>query len=130
MSLFAYGTLMFAEVWRRIGIGEFETQPATLSGHAVYRIRDAVIPGMVKANAEDQVTGLIYHGLDEETLFELDAYESDLYERIAVQATAADGTSIECQAFVIPESHRQAVTNELWDATWFKQHELESYLNG
>jgi len=130
MSLFAYGTLMFAEVWRRIGIGEFETQPATLPGYAVYRVQDSVIPGMVQTNADDQVTGLIYHGLDEETLFELDTYESDLYKRIAVQATAADGALIECQAFVIPESHRQAVTDEFWDADWFEKHELENYLNG
>jgi len=130
MSLFTYGTLMFAEVWRRIGIGEFESQPATLQGFTVYRLCNAVIPGMMRTTGEDQASGLIYQGLDENALFELDAYESDLYKRVDVQATAADGQVIDCQAYVIPESRRQAVTNELWDATWFEQHELANYLRG
>jgi len=130
MSLFTYGTLMFAEVWRRIGIGEFQSQPATLQGFAVYRLRDATLPGMFRTSNGDQTSGLIYHGLDEDVLFELDAYESDLYKRIAVQATAADGQVIDCQAYVIPESRRKALTDKPWDATWFKQHELANYLRG
>ena len=130
MSLFAYGTLMFAEVWQRIGIGEFQSQPATLKGFAVYRLCDSVLPGMLQTSDSDQTSGLIYHGLDEDTLFELDAYESDLYQRIAVQATAIDGRAIECQAYVIPKSHRQAVSDEPWDATWFEQHELKNYRRG
>ncbi len=129
-SLFTYGTLTFAKVWQRIGIGPFESQPATLHGYAAYRLQDAVFPGIVPASDEDFVTGVLYHGLDEETLFELDAYESDLYSRAPVQVVTDDGTQLECQAFVIPESHRKALTDEVWDAKHFAEVELVKYLNG
>ncbi|MCA9230218.1 MAG: gamma-glutamylcyclotransferase [Planctomycetales bacterium] len=130
VSLFTYGTLMFAEVWRRIAIGEFRSQPATLRGFAVYRLRDSVIPGMVYADADSLSPGVVYHDIDEETLFELDAYESDLYQRISVRVTTEDGSAVDCQAYVIPDRSRQALTDEPWDAAWFEQNELESYLRG
>lgn len=129
MNLFTYGTLMFPEVWQRIDVGEFPSKPATLPGFAIYRVRDAVFPGIVRAEPGDKVTGLVYFDLDEDALFELDAYESDLYERIPVIAAAEHGP-IECTAYVIPDSRKQALTNEVWDADWFRQHQLEKYLHG
>lgn len=120
---------MFPEVWRRIDVGEFESQPAVLPGFAIYRVKDAVFPGIVRAEPDDQVNGLIYFNLDDDSLFELDAYESDLYDRIAVIAATENGP-VECTAYVIPGSHRDALTNETWNAESFKQHQLEKYLHG
>ncbi|NOZ40114.1 MAG: gamma-glutamylcyclotransferase, partial [Planctomycetes bacterium] len=77
---------MFPEVWRRIDVGEFPSQPATLPGFAIYRVKDAVFPGIVRAEPDDLVNGVLYRNLEEDILFELEAYESDLYERIAVIA--------------------------------------------
>lgn len=130
MSLFAYGTLRFPEVWQRIGIGEFPSEPATLSGYAIFRVQDAVFPGIVRSADDDQVCGVLYHNLDDDTFFELDAYESELYERIVVRVTTESGAEVDCQAFVIPESRRQALTDEHWDVEHFKQHELQKYLSG
>lgn len=130
MHLFAYGTLMFAEVWRRIEMRELPSQPASLRGYAVFRLQGAVIPGMVHAGEDDQVVGVIYRDLDEATLEELDAYESDLYERVAVEATDVDGTQIECQAYVIPESQRHMLSDEPWDPVRFEKKELAKYLSG
>jgi len=120
---------MFPEVWQRIDVGEFPSQPAALPGFAIYRVKDAVFPGIVRAEPNDMVSGLLYSNLDEDTLFELDAYESDLYERIAVIAATENGP-LECTAFVIPDSRREALTNEPWDAKRFEQHELKRYLHG
>ena len=54
MNLFTYGTLMFPEVWQRIGVGDFSSIPATLPGFAIFRVRDAVFPGIVRAQPHDQ----------------------------------------------------------------------------
>ena len=129
MNLFTYGTLMFPEVWRRIGIGEYSSHPATLPGFAIYRVKDAVFPGIVRADPHHQVSGVLYLDLDEDVLFELDAYESDLYERIPV-IVATEAGPFECTAFVIPDSRREALTDEPWDANWFKEHQLKKYLHG
>ena len=130
MNLFTYGTLMFPEVWQRIGISASDSEPATLKGYAAYRLRDAVFPGIVEAAADDLVEGVLYHNLDEETLFELDAYESDLYDRSAVQVVTADGTLVESQSYVIPNNRRQALSDERWDPKRFEERELVKYLNG
>jgi gamma-glutamylcyclotransferase (GGCT)/AIG2-like uncharacterized protein YtfP len=130
MYLFAYGTLMFADVWKRIGIVQFASQPATLSGFAIYRIRGALIPGIIRTGPEDQVQGILYHGLDEATLEELDVYESDLYQRTTVHARGRDSELFECQTYVIPVANRKVLSAEAWDADWFQQHGLAQYLRG
>ncbi len=130
MSLFAYGTLMFAEVWKRIGIQQCDSQPAILPGYAIYRIRGALIPGIIRTGPEDQVQGVVYHGLDETTLEELDVYESDLYQRSIVHARSFDSEPLECQAYVIPAANRKVLSAEVWDADWFKRQGLAQYLRG
>jgi len=130
MSLFAYGTLMFAEVWKRIGLKQHPSQSAILPGYAIYRIRNALIPGILCAGPEDQVRGVLYHGLDEATLEELDVYESDLYQRTTVRAQSLDSELFECQAYVIPAANRRVLSAETWDADWFRKHGLAQYLRG
>ena len=129
-NLFAYGTLMFPEVWERIGIEEFKSTPAILPGFAIYRVHDAVFPGIVRASEENCVKGVMYLDLDEETLFEIDTYESGLYKREEVTATLDNGEVVQCSAYVIPDSRRQALTEEPWDAAQFQENELKKYLNG
>jgi gamma-glutamylcyclotransferase (GGCT)/AIG2-like uncharacterized protein YtfP len=128
-NLFTYGTLTFPEVWRRIDVGEFPSQRATLPGFSIYRVKDAVFPGIVRAEPDDHVNGVLYLDLDDDALFELDAYESDLYDRIPVIAATDEGP-VECTAFVIPDSRRHALSNEVWDAERFEKHQLAKYLHG
>jgi len=128
MHLFTYGTLMFAEVWRQVVWRPFPSRRATLAGYAVYRVRDRVFPGMVRTGQADVVSGLIYSDLDEEAIWRLDDYESDFYERLAVEATTDDGTRLVCQAYIVPDSKREVLAEAPWDADWFEQHDLASYL--
>ena len=130
MNLFTYGTLMFPEVWERIAIGEFPAQKGTLAGYSVYRVRDALYPGIILSDNGAIVSGKIYQGLDDDTLYELDTYESSFYERIIVQARTAEGASLDCYAYVVPQSRRDLLTDEPWDAEHFSQNLLHAYLNG
>ena len=130
MHLFTYGTLTFPEVWKRIAVCEARSEVASLGGFAAYRVRDAVFPGIVRASEQDQVQGVLYYDLDEETLFELDTYESDFYRRETVWVTTESDNAVECQAYIVPDSRRNMMSEELWDAQWFAENELENYLRG
>ena len=130
MHLFTYGTLMFPEVWRRISVGELPSQPAVLRGYAMYRVKNAVYPGIIRCEPTSAVQGLLYSDLDEDTLFELDTYESSFYERLPVMVTTDRGEELECHAYIVPESRRDLLTSEPWDKEWFRLHELDRYLNG
>jgi gamma-glutamylcyclotransferase (GGCT)/AIG2-like uncharacterized protein YtfP len=130
MHLFTYGTLMFPEVWQRISMEMFPGQPATLRGYSMYRVKDAVYPGIICAELSSEVRGVLYSDLDEDTLFELDTYESSFYERLPVKATLDSGVEVECHAYTVPTSRRDMLTDEPWDGNWFRLNELERYLNG
>jgi gamma-glutamylcyclotransferase (GGCT)/AIG2-like uncharacterized protein YtfP len=130
MHLFAYGTLTFPEVWRRISVGMFPSRSAVLRGYSMFRVKDAVYPGIICSDPSCEVRGILYDDLDEDTLFELDTYESSFYNRLPVNVMVADGTEVECHAYVVPESRRDMLTNEAWDKEWFRAHELDRYLNG
>ncbi|MEO2048770.1 MAG: gamma-glutamylcyclotransferase family protein [Pirellulales bacterium] len=130
MSLFTYGSLMYAEVWECIGLKRCVAQPAILSGFAIYRVCDSLFPGIIQAGPDDQVQGVLYHDLEVGTLVELDAYESELYERTTVYALNQDSVRIKCQDYVIPLANRAALSNDVWDSDWFQQHGLAKYLQG
>jgi gamma-glutamylcyclotransferase (GGCT)/AIG2-like uncharacterized protein YtfP len=130
IHLFTYGTLVFPEVWQRIAVREADAEPASLTGFAIYRVRDAVFPGIVHAEPTDVVAGVLYRDLDDDTLFELDAYESDFYQRETVAVVTKAGDTVECQVYVIPEKRRDVLTDESWNAEWFAEHKLEKYLDG
>ena len=128
MHLFAYGTLMFPEVWRRVVGRDVPAQRATAAGFAVYRVRNGVYPVMVSAEAGERVVGVVYRDLDPATFDALDAYESDLYERIAIEVKLDSGSALTCQAYVLPISRAGHASDERWDAAEFKQMWLADYL--
>lgn len=121
---------MFPAVWERISLGEYPSVAATLQGYAIYRVKNAVFPGIIESNADDQVQGVVYYDLDEQTMFELEMYESDLYERVSTEATTVQGNVVPCEVFRIPLSRKDVLSNETWDPRSFEQHNLNRYLEG
>jgi gamma-glutamylcyclotransferase (GGCT)/AIG2-like uncharacterized protein YtfP len=128
MNLFAYGTLMFPEVWERVVGRPFVAERATISGFAVRRVVDDVYPVLVHADKCSGVVGLVFRNIDHDTLARLDAYESDFYQRLEVIATLSNSESLACQAYVLPEHNRDAASAEAWNADEFAVHSLARYL--
>ena len=129
MHLFAYGTLMFPEIWHQVAGTPHIGTPAAVHGYAAYRVKNAVYPGLV-AEAGSSTGGEVFEGLDEATLLELDAYESDFYSRVEVIVLCGDGRTLPCETYVVQETCRAELTDEQWDAGWFEEHALHKYLAG
>ena len=130
-TLFAYGTLVFPEVWRRV-TGDTEarrSEPAFLEGYDLLRVRDADFPGIVARKGAPRIPGVVYFDLDDETLTRLDAYEDSFYERVKVNVTAErKGERIVCQAYVIPPFLRKRVlTDEPWSLEKFEEQHLQEF---
>ena len=121
---------MFPAVWRRIFDFDVDGQPATLHGYAIFQIKDSPLPGIVPAGEKSQVRGTIYEKLDEETIHDLDAYESRFYQRHRVEVILGNGTVKRCETYVVAQSQRSLLTDMTWDAAWFEQHALKEYLRG
>jgi gamma-glutamylcyclotransferase (GGCT)/AIG2-like uncharacterized protein YtfP len=118
MNVFTYGTLMFPEVWRAVVGREFATVGGIATGFEVFRVKDAVFPGIVEAG-QRSVRGVIYLDVDPNSIKRLDKFEDDFYERRSIWIDCEDGQRLAADAYVVPESNRRVLTDEVWDRESF-----------
>ncbi|MEX0612111.1 MAG: gamma-glutamylcyclotransferase family protein [Pirellulales bacterium] len=119
MHVFAYGTLMFAEVWRVVVGREFDSVRGMVSGYAVYRVQGAVFPGIVAAGENDVVRGVVYLDVDPAALARLDRFEDDFYDRRSLWIDCDDGQRRAAETYVVPVEKREVLTDEAWDSNEF-----------
>lgn len=119
MHVFTYGSLMFPEVWNVVVGRQFATVDGTAFGYAIYRIRDAVFPGITPAAFDDGVNGVVYLDVDDDSLARLDRFEGDFYRRESLAVDCRDGHCRTADAYVVPAENRAALTAEHWHAEKF-----------
>jgi gamma-glutamylcyclotransferase (GGCT)/AIG2-like uncharacterized protein YtfP len=119
MHVFTYGTLMFPEVWQAVVGRSFTTIRGVVRGFAIYRVCDAVYPGIIASDATCVVEGLVYLDVDAASIAKLDAFESDFYERRTIAVACADGCELPADCYVVPHAARHALTAEPWSAAEF-----------
>src|SRR5262249_49618609 len=118
MNVFSYGTLMFPEVWRSVVGKAFEMVAGTAKGFAVFRVRDAVFPGIIGA-ANGRVRGIVYLDVDDVSLARLDRFEDNFYDRQSLSIDCDDGQRRDAEAYVVPFANRNVLTSEPWDGESF-----------
>ncbi len=128
MTLFAYGTLLVPEIWRSVTGRACPSEPATLTGYAIRRVRGADFPGIVPAGPDDVVEGRIFSGLDAEMIARLDAYEDKFYDRLVVTLSTAGGDPVESQAYVVAPEFTGALSDQPWSLEWFRREAMADYM--
>jgi gamma-glutamylcyclotransferase (GGCT)/AIG2-like uncharacterized protein YtfP len=119
MNVFTYGTLMFPEVWQQVVGRAFASVPGKADGYTVYRIADAVYPGLIAGGVSAAAKGVVYLDLDEASLAKPDLFEDDFYQRQTLRIDCDDGIVRQADAYVVPIERRTVITNELWTADAF-----------
>jgi gamma-glutamylcyclotransferase (GGCT)/AIG2-like uncharacterized protein YtfP len=114
MHVFTYGTLMFPEVWQAVAGRPFAHGGGHVTGFALYRVADAVFPGMLAATGADIVQGVVYFDVDEAAIGRLDQFEDDFYRRDLVTVKCEDGRICDVAAYIVPPENRGVLTNEAW----------------
>ncbi len=127
-TLFAYGTLLVPRIWRAVTGRDCPSEPATLPGYAIYRVRDADFPGIVSAGKNSSVPGRLFSALDADVLHRLDLYEDEFYVRREVTLLDAEGNPVESQAYVVPERFQEQLSRDTWTLDWFESEAMENYL--
>ncbi len=131
MHVFTYGTLMFPEVWRTVVGKDFEAVEGTAAGFEVYRVRDAVFPGMVAEENGKAARGVVYLNVDLESVERLDRFEDDFYERLSIEIDCSDGQRRMTDAYIVPEKNRGVLAAELWRGESFlASGGLEQFIRG
>jgi gamma-glutamylcyclotransferase (GGCT)/AIG2-like uncharacterized protein YtfP len=131
MHVFTYGTLMFPEVWQAVVGRQFPTVEGTVRGFAIFRVANAVFPGILAGDERDVVRGVVYLDVDHASLTRLDLFEDDFYERQSLWIECADGQRRAAEAYVVPPKNRQVLTNEPWQrATFIASGGLQQFQRG
>jgi gamma-glutamylcyclotransferase (GGCT)/AIG2-like uncharacterized protein YtfP len=119
MHVFTYGTLMFPAVWQAVVGRAFKTIDGTAAGFEVFRVRDAVFPGIIAGTGGCFVGGVVYLHVDSGSLERLDRFEDDFYERRALSIDCSDGLQRMAEAYVVPAANRNVLTSEPWSRESF-----------
>jgi gamma-glutamylcyclotransferase (GGCT)/AIG2-like uncharacterized protein YtfP len=114
MHVFTYGTLMFPEVWLAVAGRPFAHGGGRVTGFALYRVADAVFPGMLATTTADVVPGVVYFDVDEAAIARLDQFEDDFYRREIVAVTCDDGRICDAAAYIVQPENRGVLTSEAW----------------
>ena len=119
MHVFTYGTLMFPEICQAVVVRSFESVEGTAMGYAIFRVSNAVFPGITPAGDNDRVHGVVYLNVDETAVSRLDLFEDDFYERQTLRVQCADGENRAAEAYVVPPQNRHVLTGEPWQRAAF-----------
>lgn len=114
MNIFAYGTLMDADIMRQVCGAEFYSRAARLDGYQRKKLRGEVYPGIV-ALGGSCVTGLVYFDISPTALHYLDQFEGTEYQRTRVTAVGEDGECIAAETYVLTPQAAALLSDEDWN---------------
>ena len=128
-ALFAYGSLIFPEVWMHVVGRQRPSAEASLAGHLAFTVRGYSFPGMVPTSIADSTPGRIYFNLEAEDWRQLDAFEDTFYQRIGVAVITTDGERHIANAYTVMPEHSGFLSDTVWTAEWFAENALGDFLD-
>ncbi|XCN72913.1 MAG: gamma-glutamylcyclotransferase family protein [Candidatus Electrothrix aestuarii] len=123
MHLFAYGTLMCAELMQEIsGCNPPTSVPATLQGYTRRAVKGLSYPGIFP-DAGGLVQGCLYQDLPDSTWASLDRFEGEMYAREQVQVALEEGTLLDtllqAEVYVVRPEFLHHLDTMDWDFAAF-----------
>lgn len=112
-ACFAYGSLMCADIMSQVAGRSLDGVVAVLPGHARHPVAGEDYPGLVPDPA-GRVEGVLYRGVDAAALARLDAFEGDLYERLAVAVEVPGGGPVTAWCYVFRPACRHLLLPGEW----------------
>ena len=119
--LFAYGSLMCADIMREVSGFDLSRADGILRGYRRRAVRGAQYPGLVPEE-DGHVEGIVYRDVPPPAWDRLDRFEGEMYVRQHVEITLNDGTLVQADAYVV----RPEFLDRLEDSDWDFQEFLRS----
>lgn len=109
----------------------FDAMDALLRGYGRYTLRGETYPGLI---AEDGVAteGVLWQGVDGDSLRRLDAFEGDWYTRETVTVLtgpASEGQACAAQTYVLVSTQHFRVSRRRWSRDRFETRYLQRFLS-
>ena len=128
-QLFAYGTLMFSEVWLHLIGRECSRMEVKLQNHSAFIVNGYTFPGLRKTKDNHYVPAILYSGITKKDWDILDAFEDDFYERVPVKVHSEKNIIYSAYTYIMKPENYGKLSREIWDADWFKKNMLGQYMD-
>jgi len=129
VTIFVYGTLQLDEVMEAVTGRRFEGRPAALHGYLRRRVRERSYPAVVPRDGE-RTEGIVFRGVDRESLARLDVFEGDLYERLEVQVEVQGEGGVGAWAYVLAPEHADRLSPDAWYLEEFLRDHGRAFIEG
>lgn len=113
LHLFCYGSLTLAPIMRAVTGTLPASCPALLGDFSLSALAGEPFPAVVP-HAGQHVRGLVYLHLRPLLLRRLDRYEGEMYRRVRVTPTLADGNRIEAWTYVLRMRYHHRCERRQW----------------
>lgn len=121
-NLFAYGTLMCADIMRAASAcPELAGSAGLLRDHCRLCVRGEHYPGLVP-HPGASVEGIVYHAVPAAAWARLDRFEGDLYVRASVAVELADATICRVQTYLVRPELSGCLEDRVWQLESFLRH--------
>ena len=129
MNVFAYGSLMYRPVWKRVVAGEYRSEPGTIRGFERRRIAGQVYPALLPAPDDSALTGVLYRDVTAGDVRALDRFEGEgeAYRRIPVAVELGSGEVVEGWTYLYLDHGR--VEADAWEPAHFEAEHLGHFLD-
>ena len=130
MNIFVYGSLLVPKIWNAVTLcPDLVSYPATLSGYAIFRVRNADFPCIVESpEATEKVNGVIFLDVPDLSVKRLDAYEDSFYDRRSLNVTAAGLGDLSANAYCLStNSDASILSGDPWTLAWFEEAALARF---
>lgn len=129
VNIFTYGTLMFAEIWSRVVVGEYDKSPAILNGYDRKLARGEIYPVLFPSTAFSLVEGTVYIGVTDADLQEIDSFEGKYYSRQSAEVLVREAAKLPVQVYVLKEEYYSIISHKNWDPARFRIDGIQLFLN-
>ena len=129
VNIFTYGTLMFAEIWSRVVVGEYDKSPAILNGYDRKLARGEIYPVLFPSTAFSLVEGTVYIGVTDADLQEIDSFEGEYYSRQSAEVLVREAAKLPVQVYVLKEEYYSIISHKNWDPARFRIDGTQLFLN-
>lgn len=129
MNVFAYGSLMFAPVWRKIVGRSCPGVRARLGGYSRRIIRGEVYPCAIASQLSDCIDGVLYINIDMSDIERLDAFEGPRYTRMFETCLRVHGGCTHAYVYVLRDAWSHLVDTRPWNPRQFARSGIKRFLS-
>ena len=126
--LFCYGTLQIPDVFKAATGKTHKGIKAKLPGYAMYKVRNAGYPGVVRSS-NSETAGILYTNISEEDLELIDLFEGDFFTRKLLNVIQQSNKMCKAWVYILSDRNKDKLTNDPWILKDFLKNDLKDFIS-